>query len=89
MVCSWIGNSRAVARKHYLQVTDEHFEQAAQNPAQCAQNAAQYPAVMDGRVQEVTPREDPENADLLVGTGASDTLQNNPVGRGGFEPPKA
>jgi len=43
VVCAWIGNSRPVARKHYLQVTDEHFEQAlkplgkseaAQNPAQ-------------------------------------------------------
>ena len=29
-----IGNSVAVAVKHYLQVTDEHFEKAAQNAAQ-------------------------------------------------------
>ena len=29
VVCQWIGNSQAVARKHYLQVTDEHFKQAA------------------------------------------------------------
>lgn len=45
VVCRWIGNSRLVARKHYLQITDKHFEQAragepaaegaAQNPAQC------------------------------------------------------
>ncbi len=35
-VCAWIGNSEAVARKHYLQVTDVHFEKAAQNPAQQA-----------------------------------------------------
>jgi hypothetical protein len=34
VVCAWIGNSQAVAAKHYLQVTDEHFSQAAQNPAQ-------------------------------------------------------
>ena len=27
-VCQWIGNSQAVAREHYLQVTDEHFEKA-------------------------------------------------------------
>ena len=32
MVCEWIGNSEAVARKHYLQVTDEHFK-AAKNAA--------------------------------------------------------
>jgi len=29
VVCAWIGNSQAVAAKHYLQVTDEHFERAA------------------------------------------------------------
>lgn len=28
-VCAWIGNSQPVAAKHYLQVTDEHFERAA------------------------------------------------------------
>lgn len=33
-VCAWIGNSEAVARSFYLQLTDEHFAQAAQNPAQ-------------------------------------------------------
>jgi hypothetical protein len=29
VVCAWIGNSKAVANKHYLQVTPEHFERAA------------------------------------------------------------
>jgi integrase len=29
VVCAWIGNSQAVAAKHYLQVSDEHFERAA------------------------------------------------------------
>jgi integrase len=28
VVCGWIGNSRPVARKHYLQITGEHFEAA-------------------------------------------------------------
>ena len=28
VVCSWIGNSAAVARDHYLQVTDDHFARA-------------------------------------------------------------
>ena len=35
VVCAWIGDTQAVAQKHYLQVTDEHYE-AAQNPAQQA-----------------------------------------------------
>jgi len=34
VVCAWLGNSRAVAQEHYLQITDEHFASAAQNPAQ-------------------------------------------------------
>ena len=33
MVCSWIGNTAAVAREHYLRVTDAHFERAAGMPA--------------------------------------------------------
>ncbi|MFC1635169.1 tyrosine-type recombinase/integrase [Planctomycetota bacterium] len=44
VVCAWIGNSRKVAREHYLQVTDEHFERAAQLPKETdevVQNAAQ------------------------------------------------
>ena len=34
VVCEWIGNSQPTAAKHYLQVTEEHFAKAAQNPAQ-------------------------------------------------------
>lgn len=34
VVCAWIGNSEDIAREHYLQVTDAHFETArAQNGA--------------------------------------------------------
>ena len=39
VVCKWIGNSPAVAQKHYLQVTDDHFEKALRN-------ALQQPAVL-------------------------------------------
>lgn len=28
VVCRWLGNSEAVARRHYLQVTEEHYQQA-------------------------------------------------------------
>ena len=43
VVCAWIGNSQAVAAKHYLQVTDEHFEQAAA-PFKAVQNPVQHSA---------------------------------------------
>jgi len=36
VVCKWMGNSPKVAQKHYLQVTDSHFEKAVQNPVQQA-----------------------------------------------------
>ena len=36
VICAWIENTEAIARKHYLQVTDEHFEKAVQNPVQQA-----------------------------------------------------
>lgn len=32
VVCAWLGNSPDVARRHYLQVTDDHFAKAVQNP---------------------------------------------------------
>jgi hypothetical protein len=28
VACAWIGNTPAVAMKHYLQITDEDYEQA-------------------------------------------------------------
>jgi hypothetical protein len=34
VVCAWLGNSKPIAMKHYLQVTDAHFQKATQNPTQ-------------------------------------------------------
>ncbi len=54
VVCEWIGNSQAVAKRHYLQVTESHFAQAiseaiaADGSAEnVAQNVAQSGAVSD------------------------------------------
>jgi hypothetical protein len=48
VVCSWIGNSAAIAAKHYLTVREDDFQRAAQNPAHFfprkAQNQAQQAA---------------------------------------------
>jgi integrase len=30
VVCDWVGNTQAVAAKHYLQTTDDHFDRATQ-----------------------------------------------------------
>jgi len=50
VVCCWIGNTPTVAANHYLQVTEEHFAKAAQNPAQPAQNPA-----LNGARRELEP----------------------------------
>lgn len=41
VVTAWIGNSKAIAAKHYLQIRDEDFERAAQDPAGAAHRTAQ------------------------------------------------
>ena len=43
VVCAWLGNSRAVAQEHYLQLTDVHFEHAA-GVKDLSQGGAQNPA---------------------------------------------
>jgi integrase len=52
VVTAWIGNSKAIAEKHYLQVRDEDFERAASGPAS-AQTAAQCGANL-GRMDPQT-----------------------------------
>jgi len=54
VVCVWIGNSRSVAREHYLQVTDERFAQATM---QATQNGA-HPVLATSR-DESQPACDP------------------------------
>lgn len=36
VVCAWIGNSEAIAQKHYLQITDDHFAKAVRSGEQTA-----------------------------------------------------
>ena len=48
VVCEWIGNSAEVARKHYLQVTEEHFEKATSNPTSRMH--------ADGGIRQQTPK---------------------------------
>ena len=64
VVCAWIGNTQAVAAKHYLQVTEEHFQQAvAADPgiAEAVQNPVQQP-VRTPSQGDATPHEIAENS---------------------------
>jgi hypothetical protein len=72
VVCSWLGNSPAVATKHYLQVTDADFEKAmaegnansgagdALQPGQTTQIPTQ-PAAADFRQFSPETQKAPEN----------------------------
>ena len=79
VVCAWLGNTRAVARKYYLQVTDEHFQQAAQN-------AAQYGAARRGIEQNVTLKKESQNADLQLVAAQCRPIHEPSVGDTGLEP---
>ena len=73
IVCAWMGNSKVVAREHYLQVTDEHFRQAAHFTAQ--QDAARC-----GNEQKVTGDSDTESLDLPFVTASCDSVQEAGMG---------
>ena len=80
VVCAWLGNSPMVAQKHYLQVTDDHFAKAVQNPVQ--QNAE-------------TPREESQGVhgndtnvnELREFATSCIPLRGLPMGDEGLEPP--
>ena len=67
VVCAWIGNSESVAKKHYLQVTDDHFNRAAK----AVQNAVQQATDLGSTLRqgpEATPdipREICNSAEIL------------------------
>jgi len=85
VVCAWIGNSPAVAGKHYLQVTDEHFRRAAeavQNPVQQAHASARTVS-HDTRPN---PVHGAENGDLQPGASRCEILLKGGMGDTGLEP---
>jgi integrase len=70
VVCAWIGNSEAVARKHYLQVTDDDFARAVaasdSGTLSAAQNPAQSAAVSFSKARKVAGTEN-KNRPVLPG----------------------
>ncbi|GAB6166212.1 hypothetical protein JCM19992_22120 [Thermostilla marina] len=44
VVAKWLGNTSMIAMRHYVDVTDEHFRQAAQGSETCSGKAAQKAA---------------------------------------------
>ncbi|MBN2024614.1 MAG: site-specific integrase, partial [Pirellulales bacterium] len=87
VVCEWIGNSQAVAAKHYLQVTDEHFAHAAQNPTPNAiQSAAQNPAQHAHEITGKAKKPDAKNPCFSEVFEDSRECTSVQVGVAGLEP---
>jgi integrase len=83
VVCDWLGNSEDIARKHYFQTTDDHFERAASEETEAKQNPKQLVAVSIGAdSQPDSPI--PTNADENESPRYS--AQRKTDGEG-FEPP--
>ncbi len=90
VVCAWIGNSEAVARKHYLQVTDDHFARAAGGGAESGAAAVRNPvrqAAASSRTFPHQKRQTPAETGVMpLSAVACRSVQTGPVEDRGFEP---
>ena len=90
VVCAWIGNSRQVAQKHYLQVTDDHFERAATGGRPAEQKAVQNPVQQTAAAARNDPQANSaayeETPDLQGFAASCDYVQNDRMGDAGLEP---
>jgi integrase len=88
-VCAWIGNTKAIAAGHYLQVTDADWTRATGEEA--TTNATTNPATHttpSDITQKQSRTKNPRNPAELAGVGVScDAVESHPMGRGGLEPP--
>jgi integrase len=55
VACAWIGNSTNVAMRHYLQVTEVHFQQAGGSAAQSGVGSREVSATLPEHVDAQTP----------------------------------
>lgn len=82
VVCAWIGNSSAIAAKHYLQVTNEHFDRAIASgkptEEKAAQKAAQNPTQQPHAASRKTSHDEKQKTKNPANCGA---FQDTAVGR--------
>ena len=79
VVCDWIGNTEAIASKHYLQVTEDHFAKAVQNPVQ-------HPAVLPRTGSQATLPAHEKTPVLQGFTAGCEVVQSGQVEDRGLEP---
>ena len=84
-VCAWIGNSKAIAAGHYLQITDADWTRATTTGGAAANPATEArPRSTKGSEAQT---KNPGNSGALVTAGtACDPVENDSMGRTGLEP---
>lgn len=94
VACAWIGNSQAIAAKHYLQVTDDHFEKAIASATtgkkKATQNLTQQVQEKDRKTSQdkIPEKKNPANRGAFQGTAANCENPNSClIPPGGVEPP--
>lgn len=91
-VCAWIGNTKAIAAGHYLQVTDADWSRAteskrgAESGALVTQNAAQQQAATHRQESHDGLKTSTKKPLLRVGAKSSANVQKRLMGRAGLEP---
>ncbi len=86
VVCKWVGHAARIAQKHYLQVTDDHFERAAKSGAVAVQNAVQQPAARS-RTEAAESTQLGGDSDVVLARAAPcETVQDRKAPRVGLEP---
>ena len=69
--------------RHYLQITDEHFERAAAGTVKAVQNPVQQPAEMPSNI----PNDEHDISAISGENGVSRELAKCSMGDEGLEPP--
>ncbi|MBR9802073.1 tyrosine-type recombinase/integrase [bacterium] len=89
-VCAWMGNSEPIARKHYLQVTEQHFERAteagAESGALALQNSVQHGLEESRTEPQLTSKVPTVQQVTRTGASCCDNTRNVKVGNTGLEP---
>lgn len=89
VVCAWIGNSLAVAAKHYLQVTDEHFERGALGDSEALQKAVQHPRAPSctaGNAPDADTEKQGGFTDVRYDAPSFNAEKSERLGQAGLEP---
>ncbi len=83
VVCRWLGNSERIAREHYLQVTDAHFEKAVKS---YVHNTEQQGAEMTRNESKPAPAQVRKTPELPGFATDCDSVQESDMTPTGFEP---